>query len=150
MTQNEKRLVAGLTLASLALLAAALGVLLTVGRRPPPGPDPAIDDLRQQLRALQAEVAALRRQPPDVPFPGPPMPARDGGALAVVRPAEAAPVRYARFEGPDALHIEQVESGDLRVTNTDPALTGHLVTITAFDADGGRHALPVLVPPPGT
>lgn len=150
MRAHEKWLLSGLLAVNVALLAAVL--------RPRAAPTPLANspdaraellELQAQVRSLQRDVAALQRQALPAGPQRPEARDPDGGAARAAF-GEAPPPRYLRFEGPGALHIEQVESGDLRVTNTDPALSGHLLTIQAYDADGGRHALPVLVPPPGT
>lgn len=112
--------------------------------RPPPDLQAEVAALRQQVarleaRAIQADSGRERDEAPARAHAAPPT---EG------RPAEA-PQRFVRFETPSpALRVEQAENGTLAVFNTDPALTGQILRVQAWSADGTSTPLTLTVPAP--
>lgn len=48
-----------------------------------------------------------------------------------------------------AITVQQVGDGSLSVNNTDPSLTGQVLTVQAITADGISHDVQLIAPPPG-
>jgi hypothetical protein len=100
------------------------------------------------VKQLSARVAALEKRPASA---GAGTAGDDGERPAPSAPPAAAPEpKYTSFDLPSkALSVRQDEDGTLRVTNTDPAMSGKFLRITGRDQDGATHDISIVVPPPG-
>ncbi len=108
----------------------------------------AQDDLRREIAPLRAEVAELRLRAPAAVSTG-----SAGAAVAPVAttgaPASSSAPDYVGYEVTNpALTVMPNGKGGLIVMNSDPALTGKTVTVSAKRANGEVVKLDVLVPPP--
>lgn len=110
---------------------------------------PPPPDLRGEVAALREQVARLEARAIQADSGREPDEARAQAAPpSEGRPAEA-PQRFVRFEIPSpALRVEQAENGTLAVFNTDPALTGQILRVQAWSADGTSTPLTLTVPAP--
>lgn len=98
-----------------------------------------VKQLAARVTALESRSGAPAAADPDKP-PAEPVPS-----------AAAAPVAtYTSFDLPNkAISIRQEEDGALRVSNTDPSMTGKFLHITGRDRDGAPHDISIVVPAPG-
>jgi hypothetical protein len=113
-------------------LAAALGARAGGAREAP-------QDFAEQLAALRADVDRLRGRDGDA--------APDGGSAS---PARERARRLVEIVVPSAaVSVRQLPDGTIAATNTDPSLTGHVMTVNARAEDGTVQEMRITVPAPG-
>jgi|HubBroStandDraft_6_1064221.scaffolds.fasta_scaffold448281_2 hypothetical protein len=113
-------------------LAAALGARGGGAREVP-------QDFAEQLAALRTDVDRLRGREGDA--------APDGGGSA--SPLER-PRRLVELVAPSAaVSVRQLPDGSIAATNTDPSLTGRVMTVDARAEDGTVQKMLITVPAPG-
>lgn len=146
----------GAALAGLALAAFATFRTARYPAAPPRADDAATQAelvrLRAQVETLGRAVAHLRATSAPAAAPAVDgLPAATGAPTAPVddEPAAAAPTppTYRAFEAPRGVVVTTAGSG-LAVRNTDPSLTGQVVTVTGERDDGERELLTIVVPAP--
>ena len=133
---------------SVAALVTSLQSRPAAVERVTPAPLPVVSpqvDAATELEALRLRVRALERRLESGPQAALPPAAPSNGPVpdvAVARPA------YVSFSVPSPkLSVEQQGAG-FAMHNTDPALTGEVVTVEARLADGGVERLVMVVPAP--
>ena len=150
--------------ASAAALVAS-GYAVLAARRVPPGPPAGacacgdvptrreLDELRRGLAAARAvgareapqdfaeQLAALRTDVDRLRAP-------DGGDAPPSQPDR--PRRVVAFVAPSAaVSVRQLPDGSIAVANTDPSLTGRILTVDARAEDGTVQKMLITVPAPG-
>ncbi|MFO0550897.1 MAG: hypothetical protein U0271_21080 [Polyangiaceae bacterium] len=113
-----------------------------------------LTNLERRLAALETRSGQLERIIAELSR-GQPSPSPAAGASVVAASSanpnqmpDGAP-RFARFDaGGSNIEVKQEESGALAVTNRDPTLTGKVLIVRAYDADGHETTVTVVVPPP--
>lgn len=162
-------------LAQLALAGAAISVVLSgyaafgrprsEARAPARGELCACDDLRREIEARSRDLApargiaggvesalalkrlsdridALERGSSRAGGEADPKAAKPAGAPERAR-------RFVKFEAPNqAVRVEQAADGSLRITNTDPALTGQPLIVQAHAEDGSVEPVTITIPSP--
>ncbi len=106
---------------------------------------------RGTLQRAAGAVLEPDRRPAREAFPADTDAVADGTPLDADPDAEEprATPRYESFEISErGVTVTQSEDGALSVFNSDPALTGQIVTVKAMGEDGQVHDLPITVPPP--
>jgi hypothetical protein len=112
-------------------LAAALGARAGGTREAP-------QDFAEQLAALRADVDRLRDREGDA--------TPDGGSAS---PAPPRARRLVELVSPSAaVSVRQLPDGSIAATNTDPSLTGHVMTVDAKAEDGTVQKMRITVPAP--
>ncbi len=139
--------IAGLALAGFATVRSARPA--APSRPASAGAQAEIARLQRQVEVLAGAVAQLRSAPPTSVA----QPALDHTIdPAIGQPTADEPTLvpgYRSFDAPAGISV----SGDtsaIAVRNTDPALTGQIVTVTGERDDGARDVLVVVIPPPET
>jgi hypothetical protein len=150
--------VAGLALA-LSIYAVARGPRDGTGSHPEACVDPqARDQLAELRRELAARDALIGRMARAASPPAAPTSAAEAGANVAGAPAlsdaaspeappEIARRRYARFETANpAVSVTQNADGGYEIRNTDPALAGSVMQVTAVSPSGEQTKVLIRIP----
>ena len=109
----------------------------SLAMRSPSGGGAMAPDVQAQLAALRAEVAQLRASSPS-----------SGPGRPTTPPPKPGP-RVVQFNSPSsAVAVRQLADGSIAVSNSDPALTGQIMTVDALDDQGTVTPMRITVPPP--
>lgn len=142
-------------------LALALSIYAVV--RGPRGAETGVDlEAREQIGALRRELAqrdaVIQRltRAPAAPEPAAPSTADRGGSAGSAdapppTPSEPSPEpgrrRFVRFETANpAVHVTQKADGGYDIQNTDPALAGTVLQVTAVAASGEETKVLIRIP----